>query len=185
MHLFLLVVASGAAAGYLRGGRLSRLAEIRFRAGPLLVLGLAGQLSLGFIPEPDRLPILLATYAVVGVWIARNLALWRRSLRLAMFLMAAGWALNVAAILPHGGMPVSATALDAMGAPSGYQVDDGHLYKHVPGSNWLGDSIPLTPLRAAISVGDVLLAGGIAAFVASAMITPAGSRSEGARAGAH
>jgi hypothetical protein len=191
VHLLVVVLAAGACVGRLRGGRLARLADVRFRASGLLFAALGVQLSLGRLPGALRLPSILLSYAAVGLWIKCNLGQWRRPLRVAMAVIAAGWALNLAAIVPHGGMPVAADALAAVGAPSGYDVEAGHLYKHVAAGpetggvgRWLGDSIPVAPLHAVVSMGDLLLAAGLAGFVASAMRGSVSPRSSDVRVAA-
>lgn len=191
MLLLLVVLAAGAAAGFLRGGRLRRLASLRFRSPSLLVGALAAQLSLGHLPAGWRLPIVLASYAAVGVWIARNVRHQPRWVNAALALVAAGWACNLAAIVPNGGMPVSREALSTIGVPSGYDVAAGHLYKHVDRETaaalgqWLGDVIPVPALGAVVSAGDILLAAGIAMLVAIGMAgttTPCRSTTAGAPA---
>ncbi|MGH9227056.1 MAG: DUF5317 family protein [Acidimicrobiales bacterium] len=167
-------VLAGVILGWGRGGRLEGLERLRLRASGLVMAALGVQLVLHRLPEHWRVPLVLASYAAVGLWIARNLGGRPWFLRAGLALLAVGWALNLAAIVPNGGMPVSESALGAVGVAPGYDVADGHLSKHVSAHGGvvdavLGDSIPVPPLGAVISLGDILLAGGIALTLSGAM----------------
>jgi hypothetical protein len=77
-------------------------------------------------------------------------------------------------MLPNHGMPVSAVALDRIGAPSDVDVTDGSLFKHVGADGdtvlpWLGDVIPVAPLGVVISAGDVVMALGGFLLLAAGM----------------
>jgi hypothetical protein len=174
MLILFLPTFAGGAIGLLRGGRLERLGRLRLRRSALIVLGVALEASLRWTPASLHLGILLATYALLGAWMVANWSGRPRSLRLALGLIAVGACLNVAAIAPSHGMPVSAHALAALHTAAAISVSQGHLYKHVAATaasplRWLGDAIAVGPLRAVISVGDILLAVGIALFIVSAM----------------
>ena len=98
-------------------------------------------------------------------------------LRAAFVVLAAGWLLNVVPLALNDGMPVSSVAMRSAGV-SGEVVDEGNLWKHVPATSstdasWLGDVIPVPPLRVVISVGDVVLLAGIGAVAALALSEPA------------
>lgn len=93
---------------------------------------------------------------------------------MALGLLAAGWLLNLAAIVPNGGMPVSLHAAREIGAPAHIDVTEGNLYKHVPASGetalpWLGDVVPVRALGSVISVGDVVMFLGLVLAVGSGM----------------
>lgn len=176
MLLFVLPVCLGAVIGLGRGGRLHRVSELRLRQPVLLLLGLTVQASLVHIERSWRLPLVFATYAVTGGWVVLNMAGRPLPVRGALGLVGLGWALNLAVMAPNGGMPVSADALLRLGVASGYDVTEGHLSKHVISDattplRWLGDTIAVPPLQAVISLGDVVLAVGIAALVIAAMGT--------------
>ena len=175
MTLFAIAVAGGMAAGYARGGRLGRLGQLRLRAPVLAGVALALQAGAGLAPRPARLLLVASSYALVGVWLVLN-AGWRQPvLRSGVALLALGWLMNGLAIAPHGGMPVSAGAMERTGFPAGYDVADGHLFKHVVDTrrtpvDWLGDVIPVRPLGAVISLGDLALLAGVALSVSGAMV---------------
>ncbi len=184
MILMLVPLVAGAITGRLCGGRLARLADLRFRAPALIFVVLASQALLGHVPRGPRNTAVLLSYAAVGAWIVVNMGRRALALRIAFVLVGLGWAMNVAAMAPNGAMPVSEEALSSVGAPATMKVQEGHLYKHTRrearnATSWLGDEIPLAPLRAVISIGDIVLAAGILLLVASAMVrqTPARMKS--------
>lgn len=178
MLILFLPLGAGAAVGLLRGGRLRHLASLHLRATALVVCAVALELTLRWTDASLHLGILLTTYALVGGWLVVNWAGRGRWLRVALGLIAVGACLNLAAIAPSHGMPVSTSALGEVAGAAPTSIAQGHLSKHVPSTSasplrWLGDAIPLASLRAVISVGDVALAAGIALFVAAAMGTEA------------
>jgi hypothetical protein len=172
---------AGAIAGRLRGGRLARLGDLKFRAPAVIFAILAAQVVLGHAPRQARGLAVVLTYAGVGLWIVVNLGQRTLGLRLGFTLIGIGWAMNFAVMAPNGAMPVSEDALSAVGAPAAMNVQDGHLYKHerresTNASSWLGDEIPVAPLRAVISVGDIVLALGILLLISSAMVSAGSGR---------
>jgi hypothetical protein len=174
--LFPLAALLGVIAGSLFGGRPGALAGLRFRAPGILFGALAVQLALGVPPFEGllwdvRAGLVVLSYAALGVFFALNAAHHHGLLRAGLVLMAAGWLLNLAAIVPNGGMPVSRAALARVGAPPDLAVEQTIVEKHVPAGRrtslgWLGDVIPVPALRAVISAGDVLLLAGVAVAVA-------------------
>jgi hypothetical protein len=170
--LFLIALACGVAAGRLRGGRLRRLGGLRLRAPVLIGLALVFQVGAGLTPRSTRLPLLAASYVLAGAWLAVNGRHRPGGLRLGLLLLAIGWVLNATAMAPNGGMPVSRVALVRAGA--GVGVEQGHLSKHVAGhagstASWLGDVVPVRPLGAVVSAGDLVLLVGVGLCVAAGM----------------
>ena len=111
---------------------------------------------------------------LVGGWLGLNARRRAPVLAAAIGLLAVGWLLNVATMVPNGGMPVSSVALEKIGAPSDVDVTDGALFKHVPADGdtvlpWLGDVLPVAPLDAVVSVGDLVMAVGGSLLVAAGM----------------
>jgi hypothetical protein len=160
----------GLIGGFALGGRLERLAAVRFRLGPLALVALAIQLALfspvanGLSDEAARAIYVVST-ALVGVVVLANLRLT------GVPLIALGAALNLLAIAANGGkMPASPEALAAVGFGVG-----GHTNSVVVADPALA---PLTdvfampawlPLANVFSVGDVLIGVGLAIAVAAAM----------------
>ena len=174
MLIFPVALAMGVAVGYLLGGRLRHLTALELRAPVLVVAALGLQLAAGLAPTTRRFPIVLVSYVAVAAWLVVNASARSGKLRLAVGLLAAGWALNLAAIAANGGMPVSLHAARDVGARPGFDVTEGNLYKHVPASedtrlSWLGDVVPVRPLASVISAGDVVMFLGLVLAVAFGM----------------
>lgn len=157
-------------------------AGIRLPALPFLALAL--QYAAGLEPlDGGRFahPAVLVSHAVIAAWLTVNVvgqAGWRR---LGAGLALAGWLLNLAVMLPNGGMPVSTPAMAEAGGVVG-DVTDGHLSKHVPLDDdtvlpQLADIHPLPALRLVYSAGDVLLLAGLLVVLAAAW-TPASLTSQ-------
>jgi hypothetical protein len=179
MLILPLAVAVGLLAGWVMGGSWRALSELRFQH-PSLVLGaIAAQAALevpGIRDWPSglRFAIVVVTYLVVGWWVFENARASSGGERSGLGLVGVGWTLNLLAIIPNGGMPVSESALESAGIAPSTSVTVGHLSKHVPVNHGtvlraLGDVIPLSWLRSVISIGDIVMAVGIGLLVAAAM----------------
>jgi hypothetical protein len=180
MLLFLLPIGVGAVVAKIRGARLSDATRVPVRAPALVFVALALQVALPRVPPSGRAAVVLLSYVAVGVWTVVNLARRPPAVRIAFGLIALGWSMNVLAIAPHGAMPVSPTALAAVGAPASFDVETGNLSKHVLADStsalrWLGDTIPVPPLRTVISLGDIALAAGIVLLLSSAATCAGGT----------
>ena len=174
MTLLFAALVPGVLLGWAVGGRLGRLADLDLRAPAAILVAVALQLGLGLVPEGGRLPVLTASSVLVGVWLLANARGRPPVLRAAVGLLALGWLLNVAVMVPNRGMPVSGAALADLGAPAATDVTDGNLYKHVPADGdtalgWLGDVIPLPPLGVVASAGDLVMAVGLVLVLAAGM----------------
>lgn len=174
MLIFPLALGGGLLAGYAGGGRLRGLGRLRFRASPLLLGALVAQLLLPVLAGPPRTALMVGSYALVGIWLAINLVGRSRVLQVAIALLALGWVLNAVPVAANGGMPVSSTALRAAGVPPVEQAVAGNIDKHVAAGGHsrfaaLGDVIPIRPLRAVVSAGDIALFGGLVLIVAAGM----------------
>jgi Family of unknown function (DUF5317) len=164
MWLPVLAVIGGALVGLAMGGRLRRTAQVRFRYLSVLLVGVgfeaaAGWWSLG----PLGPAAVVAGYAGLLAFAALN----RRVPGIAV--AAVGVAANALVTAVNGGMPVRRRALiDAGVAPTSFgprhhlQTSNDHL-------TWLDDRIPISWLHTVVSVGDVVLAIGVAVVVARAM----------------
>ena len=154
--------------GYLLRGRLSNLGTIRIRWAPAALLGLGMQLA----PWPGTvlpLAMLLVSFAVLAAFAAVNI-------RLGGFpLIAIGILCNFLVIGVNHGMPVTRHALVASdqsntlrllvrGGGAKHHLADGH-----DNLLFLGDVIPLGPIRQAVSVGDVFTYGGVMLLIVGAM----------------
>jgi hypothetical protein len=183
MLLILGAIVIGILAGFVMGGSLQQLAEIKLRWWPLALLGLALQLA----PVPSMkgqldhwlgVGLLIASYVVLLAFVAVNIRLP------GFWLIAIGFALNVIVISINGGMPVSREALQqAYG--SGYasilrdlEVNGGakhHMSRPDDVLLPLTDVIPLgSPVRLVLSAGDVLFFLGVTWVIAAATKGPPG-----------
>lgn len=184
MPVLAVSLASGVALGYACGGRLRHLAGLRLRAQGLVVAAALVQLGIGLAPPGARFSLVACSYGLLGGWLVVNAADRTAPLRLAIGLFALGWLLNLWAMAPNGGMPVSLAALRSVGgrpgmigpamAGTGANVD-----KHVPvagGTQFspLGDVLALQPLATVVSVGDLSLAAGLVLALAAGMAGPPG-----------
>jgi hypothetical protein len=168
--------------GVVFGGAFSRWSAVRVRWAPLAATCLFAQVAL-FTPPLDTLPAIMAS----GPWLylltlAGVLAVLLANARLAnasllpLTLAALGVALNVVVIVANGGyMPRSDDAAAALGMLPTAQLRGERLVNVASIGDqtrlaWLGDVIAQPrwlPLANVVSVGDLLLAGGLAwwAFV--------------------
>jgi hypothetical protein len=143
----------------LRGGELSRLADIRLRGLWIPVAALVLQVVItvlvtGGSPLVHRL-LHIATYALLASF------LWANRRLPGMAVVALGAGLNTLAILANGGvMPASATAerIAGMHLRAGFD-NSAHLsHELLP---FLGDIIPWPgPLHNVLSVGDLIIFAG-------------------------
>ncbi len=160
----LYAVPIGLLAGIVTGGRLSRLGELSLRWAPLAVLGLVAQVVVFSGPVASRIgslgvPLYVGSTALVLLVVVRNARVP------GMVLVAAGAASNLAAILANGGfMPASAQAL----AAAGKRIAAGYSNSAVlpdPALEPLTDLFAMPawlPFANVFSVGDVLIAAGVA-----------------------
>ena len=163
------------AVALLRGGRLTRLAQVPFRHAYLVVLSLGLQVII-FSPlaarlgmEPWTRQLYVVSMVVLAGWFALNFRLP------GILLIGLGLLLNLTAIASNGGyMPASPAALERAGMTSRLTnleeavhnnsviaAEDTHLY-------YLSDifAIPKEiPLANVFSIGDVLIALGAMYFL--------------------
>lgn len=177
MYLPALVLVASVGAGYLAGGRLQRIEQLRVRWWPLAPLGLVMQfLELPRAIDPAgtlTVLLLIFSYVVLLTFVGANI-------RAPGFpLLFVGLGLNLAVIAPNGGMPVSADALRESGQSASLPIlSGGGSAKHdlmredhvlAP----LGDVIAVgPPLGQVLSLGDLVLYAGLGWTVMQAMRGP-------------
>jgi Family of unknown function (DUF5317) len=179
-------IAAGLVAGFLTGGRIDRLADVRFRLWPLAIAALAVQVAL-FSPLADPLPVLAGRVLYVASTAAVALVLVANARLPGVAIVLAGAALNLAAIVANGGaMPASPAALASLGFGIGGNTNSVIVDR--PALGPLTDVFALPawlPFANVFSVGDVLIGLGVAIAIAVAMRRrPAPSRGGGVDAGA-
>jgi hypothetical protein len=163
------VLLAAVVVGYARGGDLGRLGELALRHGALVVLAFLAQV-VGTVLGGAAYPVGLAVSAVlVAVFLAYN-----RGVR-GSGLVALGLLSNALVVGLNGAMPVSADASGRAGI-STQELLAGTDQRHElagPATRLglLGDVIPvLLPRRPeVVSVGDVLVAAGLAELVVVGM----------------
>jgi len=109
--------------------------------------------------------VVLLSHVLVAMWFLANALRRHGWLRFAFAVALTGWVLNLAVMLPNGGMPVSAAARAQIGAADA-DVTSGQLSKHVALTDdtvlpALADVHPLRSLGMVYSAGDVILALGL------------------------
>ena len=174
MRLLVGVLVAAFVIGLLAGGRFRNMEQLRLRWWGLAPIGLAMQFGPGFWSgETGRLValgLLIASYPVLMLFALKNI-------RIAGFLLILiGLALNMTVIAANGGMPVSRSALVSSGQGElARDLDRGPGQKHhlerdsdilLP----LADVIPVgTPINQVVSIGDILVYGGVLWLVIAAM----------------
>jgi hypothetical protein len=168
----LYAIPIGIIVGYLIGGRLERLGGLKLHWAPLALIGLAIQVLLfsgpfGTWPEGIVPAVYQASTAMVFVAVLRNIEIP------GVAVIAIGAACNLAAIVANGGwMPADPGALASVGGlPTG---PSNSIVVADPALRPLTDLFALPswlPFANVFSVGDVLIAVGIAATIALGMRT--------------
>jgi Family of unknown function (DUF5317) len=183
--LIALILATGAVAlGLAREGSLEALAATPLRGVWLLFCGLGLQLtaslwSPAWLTGPWALLVIVLSNLAIVVFIAVN------RLLPGMLLADLGVALNLLVIVANGAMPVAAGAARV----AGIETTPGALalrHQEMTAETslpWLGDIIPMPGLREVLSVGDLLLAAGIAVLVYARTTAVAESGDGGASPG--
>ena len=151
--------------GYVLGGRLRRFEDLRIhRWGLAVVAGLLEYLpafAIAGVPASVVGPVMLAvSYGLLVLFL-----LWNRWIPGAT-VMFIGLGLNLAVVVPNGGMPVQPEAIQRAGGSSavleGATSDKHHLMTEDDVLWRLGDVIAVPPpFSYVLSIGDVLLYGGI------------------------
>jgi hypothetical protein len=166
-------IIGGLLVGWLSGGHVERLGDVRIRWSGAAIVGLLVQVALFSPPITGWIggagpPLYVASSVVVFAAVLRNLG------RPGIVLLAVGAALNAIVVAANGGyMPVTQEALATLGRPAPTGVY-GNTSTAGPGTAlpWLGDVIavpPPIPLANAVSIGDVLIGLGGAVFIARTM----------------
>jgi len=166
----LYAIPIGIGVGYLLGGRLDRLGDLRLRWVPVILLGLAVQVAI-FSDQVGRAvgdagpALYVGSTAAVFVAVLRNVAIP------GVAVIAVGAGCNLAAIVANGGwMPADPAALESIGGlATGYT---NSVVVAEPALRPLTDLFALPawlPMDNVFSIGDVLIGIGVAATIALAM----------------
>lgn len=165
----LIVTALALVVGRLTGGAVSGLATVHPRATPLVFTGL---LILVVAPlwhpsDAVRRSLVIASSALVLAFLAVNLSSTAGWLRVGVLLLVAGWLSNTLVIAVNDGMPLSLHAYETSGQTVEPTPGEQGFFKLVIAGEetrlrWLGDVIPVRPLRQVFSLGDLILLLGFA-----------------------
>jgi len=170
--LFIAPLATGVLAGYVAGGSLAGLLSIRLRALCLLWLAAlvqVGELYSRALGQDWRLTLLAVTFALAGAWLVANLPGRSLAMKTAACAALAGGLANGVAIAANGRMPYLPSAAHTARIAPGLVTPKNAAA--TPGSHLtaLGDTIPVPPLHAIISIGDVLIIIATIVLIATAM----------------
>jgi len=178
--LLLWSIPLGITIGYLRGGRLANLGRVKLRAPWLILLALMVQLLI--FPLGPREPLInfateqlhMASYALLVIFVLLNLREW------GIVAMGLGMLLNLLAIAANGGyMPTTPERLEAAGLleaaerlrQTGTYANNTLITPDTP--LWfLGDIFYVPswlPLANVFSLGDLLIALGLIAYLQAKM----------------
>ncbi|MDZ4654930.1 MAG: DUF5317 family protein [Coriobacteriia bacterium] len=178
MTLFLDALLLGCAAGLVAGGSIRRIGSTRLRFESLLLVLFILQLALPRIATMVGMSKELAVYSWLLVMLALVVIALLNHPQAGLLLVSLGIGLNALVIALNGAMPVSERAVSVI---VGHEYvmnseDTDVLHEPIRPSTVaapLSDVIPLpgpTWHRGIISVGDVLLCGGVAWFICDAMV---------------
>lgn len=172
MEIAFVVVLVAAGLGLLRGGSLVSLIETRFGFGWLVFVALGIQLYFvaappAWLTRASALAIFLTTQTAVLAFVAFNRRLP------GIWLVGLGLFANMVVIAANQAMPVSQTAARIAGAE--FITDDRHVEHGLHLRNevmtedsvlpWAADVIPVPVLHFVVSLGDLVIAAGLARLV--------------------
>lgn len=144
-------IALGIAAGWLLGGRVGRLADVRIAWWPLLLIAMTLRLvapSLG-----DSLPLWIIAFTIIAA-----VALVNRRIP-GMWAIALGSLMNLFVVAINGAMPVDETAARSVGV----DIPADGLHRALRDGDiltGLADRIPVPLIGRIYSAGDLVLAVG-------------------------
>ena len=190
-----LVIFVATTIALLRGGRLANLADIRLRQWWLLPFGFGVQILPALLPDDAAWTPVVGVALVLTSYLPLLLLVILNRQRKGMWLAGLGILMNFSVIAANGGMPVLAeAALAAAGYEEGIRVLYGFKHVALDGTTILGFLADVIPVRLfgqgqVISLGDVLLAVGLGAFLEDELRQPVrwfkhGQRTEGGSASA-
>ncbi len=168
MLWMLLVLVLSVAVGFIRGGNLRNLTEIRVTSWWLLPLGFLVLTASSYTPDgQDDLAVALVLISyfplLLFVWLNRDLP--------GMWIGGLGVLMNFTVIALNGGMPVLLAAAEIAGHEGELVLNAKHVLldtsTRLP---FLADVLPLP--NTVLSLGDVMLAIGVWAFLEDQMRRP-------------
>lgn len=185
LRLVAVTLVAAVIAGRLAGGRLRNLAAVRVAALPLTFASAGLVVVARFAGGAVGTGLQLAAVATTGTFLAVNATRFKGWLRAGLAVIAVGWTLNALVIAANAGMPLSLPAYAASGQTDSPTPGEAGFFAITIADETtvfrpLGDVIPLAPLRAVVSPGDLLLALGIIVLIGAGMRDRAGDGSPSA-----
>ncbi len=168
MQWMMLVLVISILVGWIRGGKLRNLTEIRVRMWWLLPFGFLLLAASSFVPTDNHevaVALILISYLplLLFVWLNREMA--------GMWIAGLGILMNFTVIVLNGGMPVLTEAVTIAGGSTDVVLGAKHvILDESTRMAFLADTIPLP--GAVLSLGDVFLAIGIGVFLEDQMRRP-------------
>lgn len=159
------LVALGVGLGWLLGGRLSAIVDVRLRA-----LWLVWLVSVGTLLQWWDEGFLLVPFLLVASWVMINLTHRSRLVGLGLGGILIGLGLNGVAIAANSRMPYSIEAARSAGLEQSVETARNAPAVEVVNLPWLADIFPVGLLRMVVSVGDILLASAVVVLVAALML---------------
>ncbi len=177
--LVLLAIAWGLVVGWILGGRVRGLEQVRLRGESLFVILLVAsvlipRMAMRWLDQQWHEPLRYAWAAVMVVLVVLAVLNWRHH---GAVLMGGGLLLNIVVIMLNSGMPVDSSAVRVLSRTA--ELPDGvsDAFHHVASPDTLlallGDVVPVpgpSAVRAVASLGDVLLLAGLALIVLQGML---------------
>lgn len=159
-------LALGIVLGLARRGSLGALGRIRLRAAWLLAIAVALQFAANLPTNELGSGLIVASFVVVLAFAGLNMR------TAGMPVIGAGAALNALVIGANRGMPVSAEAIAAVGEDPTTLVLQGKHFVDFGGAHlrFLSDIIAWDLRPAVVSIGDLVLWGGVSLLVAELMV---------------
>lgn len=179
MAYVVVAILVGVIVGFARGGRLRHLAHAHVHWWAVLALAIGVQVAAIVTTGDAGVPLLLASFALIIVFTARNFT------RAGMGVVLVGVAANALVIGVNDGMPVRTSAIVRAGLAEEDEIGEldfnakWHLETEDDQLTFLGDIIPVPGAREVLSFGDLIMAVGVADVIVHLMRpTPAIRRRE-------
>lgn len=167
----LVAIVLGILLGFVAGGSIRRLAQLRFRFEPVLLFVFVVQaLARGRLGVAGATTWALPIWAIASVVLSLLLGLSHKVA--GAIVAAAGLLLNLDVVLINRGMPVVVSAVPRAVAAISRSGGFYHLANAITLAPWASDALPVRVLGQiqVLSIGDVLLVIGITTIIASSML---------------
>jgi hypothetical protein len=166
--LILLALGACALVNVARGRSAFAIGAVPWRYPGVIVACITAQVTAVYLSGAGRTVVVVASHVAITAWLGLQVKFLWGAVRAAVAVLAFGAFLNLVPIVAHGSMPVSTSAVRSLHLHRAVDISEGHYGKHVAAkgtdpTTWLGDVIPVRPLRAVISLGDIVMMLGIAA----------------------